>query len=83
MTRKGIILAGCCEQAAHAAVRQAHGLLPNEHVDAERHSRCAAYQHPARYAPFCRAAGRRCPLGHEHSVRGAAQPGLNRPEFCR
>jgi hypothetical protein len=62
------------QQTAHAGVRQAHGLLPACHAHARGHPRCVADQHPARHPSLQRAVGRRQPVGHEHPIRGAAQP---------
>jgi glucose-1-phosphate thymidylyltransferase len=83
MTRKGIILDGvsgtrlypgnaCGEQAAHAGVRQADGVLPNEHVDAEWHSRCAVDQHPLDTPRFIDLLGDGAPWGM--NIQYAVQP---------
>ena len=63
------------EQAAHARVRQADGLLPPERSDALGHPRGAHHQHAHGPAAVPAALRRRQQLGMEHPVPRAALAG--------
>ena len=61
------------EQAAHARLRQADGLLPAHDADARGHPRDPRHHDAGRRAALPPPAQGRAPVGHRHPVRDAAE----------